>query len=1123
MATTNHGRLGDGIKIYTDAMRQLLYDRLFAAHNTAWFDQAVLPKLSRQQRDNLKRDREKAPKTHAQDFLEAYHFTRVVTKNFEGGLSGIWTDYKKTQSQLQAAESARNEWAHSRSGDMAADEVGNALFSMREILSVAGLAKEAAAIEDIRRDVLGIERKEAAVKEVTPAATGELPFWWQVCEPHTAFQNPATIDESLFAATLGGVHAGSARPEYLNPKEFFGHTYFTEHLKQTISDVVSRMNGGEGAAVTEMQTPFGGGKTHALLTLYHLINDPKTSLAVPGVREALGELRVPEDAKVIVLDGQERGIESVEKEDGASVFTLWGEIAHQAAPRLYFDLVQDSDGQGVAPGNAVFRQVLEEASPCLILLDELVSYLVKLKFSNSRRAQNLYRQTVQFLQELFQLVSNTGGVCVLMSLPKSKTEFGGIDPDRLQQELSVVPDIQARADRVASKRTPVNDDEVYTLMRRRLFKSVDEDAAARATQLYQESYQRLGGLFDATVLSADYRQNMLDAYPLHPELIDVLYKKWSTASDFPRTRTVLQLLASVVADQYVNRRESYTIQSSHVNLERERIRTKIVSASPGGGFDAVVAADIIGGEAHADAQDERRGAEYERHHIARGVATSLLMHSLGGPTNSGALPQELQLGTVAPNIGPEYVSEVLGSLEQALWYVHKEGERIRFQTRPNIYRVISQQAENQPEATVIERLREAMTEAVSAIPPSSGSDEASRVHEAAQAFRTLKWAGGDGAIADLPNLTVAILDPRFAVTQANADAPIDGRERIDELWASAGGGFREWRNSLLLIAPDRELWDRAAEVMREVLAYEHVVAEAEGDRMELSQAELGDLKSRLKEKQESLRTSFVTAYRWVFFPEEDGLSVLALPTPATAADRVVTRAIGRLADQNYGNPKVMPAISPVYFNSKIAPRLWEDVDSPLQLNEASRKFQRWTYLPMLPNKESALRDMIRQGIENRLWAIAVGDWEAGKYQRLVETDHELDDVRELFDGSAALVRGALRDLIRSELHPEVQQPEPKKAEDDGDQDDTVGAVPSPPPAPKRLSRVTIEVPSLEIAKTSNLQPYLFKVLQDADAGASLRISIEVHSSAGIPEEALDARIVKGFDQLGIHVQWTSED
>ena len=170
-----------------------------------------------------------------------------------------------------------------------------------------------------------------------------------------------------------------------------------------------------------------------------------------------------------------------------------------------------------------------------------------------------------------------------------------------------------------------------------------------------------------------------------------------------------------------------------------------------------------------------------------------------------------------------------------------------------------------------------------------------------------------------------------------------------------------------------------------------------------------------------------------------------------------------------------------------------------------------------------MRDMIRQGIENRLWAVAVGDWEAGKYQRLVETAHELDDVRELFDGSAALVRGALRDLIRSELHPEVQQPEPKKAEDDGDQDDTVGAAPSPPPAPKRLSRVNIEVPSLEIAKTSNLQPYLFKVLQDADAGASLRISIEAHSSAGIPEEALDARIVEGFDQLGIHVQWTSED
>ena len=136
---------------------------------------------------------------------------------------------------------------------------------------------------------------------------------------------------------------------------------------------------------------------------------------------------------MLVFDGQEVGTEPLMKEDGAVVSTLWGELTHQVGVGTYSRLIIGSDGSGEAPGNAVFRQVLEEASPCLILLDELVSYLVKLRFSRSRRSQNLYRQTIQFIQETLQLASNVPGVCVLISLPKSRREFGGLDPKQLPE------------------------------------------------------------------------------------------------------------------------------------------------------------------------------------------------------------------------------------------------------------------------------------------------------------------------------------------------------------------------------------------------------------------------------------------------------------------------------------------------------------------------------------------------------------------------------------------------------------------------------------------------------------------------------------------------------------------
>jgi hypothetical protein len=1049
------------------------------------------------------------------DYIDAPHLVPIVTKEFDKAFAGVFGDFNKTRSWLQQAGAARNDHAHPRTGDFAADDVAHSLYAMSQVLKAAKLPP-GDEIESIRKAVLGIEEK--AVQEpapapapARPAPAGQVPYWWEVCEPHDAFQNPAAIDESLFAATLGGVHAGSARDEYLKPDLFFAHTYFTENLKQTIRDVASRMNGGDGPAVTEMQTPFGGGKTHALLTLYHLIRNPEASLAVPGVKEAIGNVQIPPKARVLAFDGQEWGTEPVEKENGASVSTLWGELAFQVDPMVYHRHVMESDSRGEAPGNAVFREVLEAASPCLILIDELVSYLVKLRFANTRRTQNLYRQTLQFVQETLQLASNVKGACVLISLPKSVLEYGGLKPDELQLEIGIVDELQARADRVVSKRTPVNDEEIYTLMSRRLFKTTDTDVAERVARLYRETYERTAGLYDPVVLSSEYLSQHKASYPLHPELIDVVYKKWSTASDFPRTRTVLQLLANVVADQWVNRREAYSIQTAHVNLERERIRTKIVSAAgSGGGYDAVVAADIIGGDAHADMLDTRRGGDYERHRIARGLATTLLMHSFGGATRVGASRAELYLGTVAPNLGPEYLPDVVDSLEETLWYVHKEGELYRFLTKFNVYRVIRQTAEDLPAATVSERVREALS---SGIGQSAG-------------FRVLQWAGSDGSIADSPEPAIAVLDAKYRVAQ-DGDAVL-GRERIDQLYEKVGGGLRQWRNSLVLVAVDSDLWGRAEEAMREVMAYESVLDRSNKAGADLSPNERKDLDSRLKDKKESLRSSVVTAYRWIFHPDEDRLTPVSLPVPATATETIAERVVARLSDQDYGHPKVMTKLSAVFFNSRLVPRLWKDDEtSPLDLEETARRFRQWTYLPILPQRDETLRECIREGLSQQLWGISIGDDASLKYTQLIEKPEQLALSQTLFDGSASLVKGELLQLIRKDLAPD-QEPEPTPSagpdhvEEGGQKPEGEPKSDAIPPPSRRLTRLRIRLEDLPVTKTGNLQPYLFKVLQDHDAGVELVIEIDVSSQAGVPEEALDRRIIEGLEQLGIHASWEAK-
>ena len=175
----------------------------------------------------------------------------------------------------------------------------------------------------------------------------------------------------------------------------------------------------------------------------------------------------------------------------------------------------------------------------------------------------------------------------------------------------------------------------------------------------------------------------------------------------------------------------------------------------------MVTADIIGGDTHADYQDQRRGGEYAQFRMSRGVATTLLVHSVGAACVPEP-PLHLRLGTVSPNVGTEYVTEVLNTLEESLWYVHRVGKLLRFQTRSNIYRVIAQLAENQPPAAVADRLRQELEKA-------AGSE---------MGFRVIPWAGEEGVIPDSAGPTVAVLNPRYAVSGSEDNGDVTGRGAI---------------------------------------------------------------------------------------------------------------------------------------------------------------------------------------------------------------------------------------------------------------------------------------------------------------------------------------------------------
>src|SRR5260370_30067224 len=81
---------------------------------------------------------------------------------------------------------------------------------------------------------------------------------------------------SLFAADLYDVAMETARPVYRDPSHFFALTYPTFNLRELAKDVVLRLAGKNDKAIRQLELTYGGGKTHTLITLYHLTNNPRS-------------------------------------------------------------------------------------------------------------------------------------------------------------------------------------------------------------------------------------------------------------------------------------------------------------------------------------------------------------------------------------------------------------------------------------------------------------------------------------------------------------------------------------------------------------------------------------------------------------------------------------------------------------------------------------------------------------------------------------------------------------------------------------------------------------------------------------------------------------------------------
>ena len=355
----------------------------------------------------------------------------------------------------------------------------------------------------------------------------------------------------LFAADLYEVMMQNGkRPIYEKPEEFFALTYPTFNLRNLVREVVLRLAGKNDKAVRQLELTYGGGKTHTLITMRHLVYDPANLPDLPAVREFIETIgQTPPKARVAALCFDKLDVETggeVRGPDG-SVRRLkqpWSVLAYQIAGDDGLKLLHaegKAEERNTPPAENTLTDLLsmplKDGMGTLILIDEVLLYS-KVKIRSDPGWLDIL---TSFFQYLTQAATKVDRCCIVASLLSSEPKD---QADSLGKKIvSDLYDIFQRQREAAVQ--PVEKDDVAEVLRRRLFdpKSVNQReswpqqviAALRGITALDEQSDKLG---------AAGNERYLKSFPFHPELTEVFYAKWAAGIErFQKTRGVLRTFA----------------------------------------------------------------------------------------------------------------------------------------------------------------------------------------------------------------------------------------------------------------------------------------------------------------------------------------------------------------------------------------------------------------------------------------------------------------------------------------------------------------------------------------------------------------------------------------------------
>ncbi|QPA27962.1 MULTISPECIES: DUF499 domain-containing protein [Hyphomicrobiales] len=830
----------------------------------------------------------------------------------------------------------RNKLSHNE--NFTYDDAERALDSMRRLMEAISAGEVAEQLGKMRDTILRTkftelqrneERRKTQRLEISVETVAGLLPWREVVEPH---QDVATgeFQQAEFAADLAKVHSGSAPSEYRDPRQFFSRTYLTEGLSTLLIGAAKRLSGSGGDPVVELQTNFGGGKTHSMLALYHMAGQtPVQDLS--GLDQLLEKngLTVPEDIRRAVLVGTSRGPQDVLIAEGdRKIRTTWGELAWQLGGAEAFDMVAENDASGIAPGSNLLEALFKKHAPCLILIDEWVAYLRQI-YKVEGLPSGSFDANLSFVQSLTEAVKASPGTLLVASLPASQIEVGGEGGQealaRLKQTFS----------RVESSWRPASQEESYEIVRRRLFKDIPGDKfhhRDNTLKQFAKMYRENANDFPQGCADEDYRRKLEKAYPIHPELFDQLYTSWGSLEKFQRTRGVLRLMAQAIHELWMSGDPSVMIMPGSVAVSSPRVEPELLHYLDVS-WQAIIAGDVDGTTSTPYKVDQS-APNLNRYSATRRVARAIFMGT--APTaqqqNTGLDDKQINLGVVQPGERPAIFGDALRRLTNQAKFMHADLGRYWYSMSASLNRIAADKAAH-IEAALVDVTIDA---------------------ELGKYVNGLSDRGHFDAVQVAPASSAEVPDEASGVRAVilGVKYPHNGRDGSEalleakDILAQRGSTPRIYRNTLVFIAAEARQLDHLKDAVRACLAWGEIVRDTE--RLNLTQSDSALAKAKLSESNETMKTRLKEAWCYLHYPAQESAQVdwEWVSGKIPAQDGLLARASKKLTAEE----GLLTELGPSRLDRDLQKYIWNDKPH-LSLKDLREYLNRYIYLPRLKGQD----------------------------------------------------------------------------------------------------------------------------------------------------------------------------